>query len=475
MSVHRRSQVAPLDLVAYGSGNFAAGAAMQTLGTYLVFYATAVLGLPGSAIGLMVGLSILWDAVTDPLMGYLSDRTGHVGLGRRHPYLIAGAIGVALTNALVWNINRGAGTGERFALLSAWVILFKSAMTVYVTPYSALGAELSTDYNERTSVQAVKSVFFILGLAFVSVAGLYWFFKPTPAYPTGQLNPEAYGAMAVATSLAVLAAAALCILPTLKYVPQIRERYQAFPHRAPEGLKASFARTLSNRPFRLVMIAYTFSNLSSALMSNLGLIVFTYTFAFGSGDIAFIVGVQFLFAILSQKPWAAVSARYGKRNALVAGFLMSVLGGLYFCALVFLRPWAAGRPLAFIPFSVCAGSGIGALFTLPQAMVADTVDLDEAAGGERIEGMYFGALTFSYKFSQAAALVLIGLALDVAGFDSSLPAQRGGTALALGLLLGLGASASFGAATLALRGYGLNEAAVAANRARIAALREAGQ
>jgi Na+/melibiose symporter-like transporter len=107
-------------------------------------------------------------------------------------------------------------------------------------------------------------------------------------------------------------------------------------------------------------------------------------------------------------------------------------------------------------------------------MVADTVDLDEAAGGERIEGMYFGALTFTYKFSQAAALVLIGLALDLAGFDSSLPAQRGGTALALGLLLGLGASASFGMASLALKRYGLDEAAVAANRARIAALRGEG-
>lgn len=475
MSSNGRSQVAPLDLVAYGSGNFATGAAMQTLGTYLVFYATAVLGLPGGAVGLMVGLSILWDAVTDPLMGYLSDRTGHGGLGRRHPYLLAGALAIALTNYLVWNVDRSAGEAGRLALLTAWVLLFKSAMTVYVTPYSALGAELSTDYNERTAIQAVKSVFFILGLAFVSVAGLYWFFRPTAAYPTGQLNPAAYEAMALATSIAVLASAALCALPTLKYVPRIRDRDRAFPHRAPEGLKASFARAFLNRPFRLVMLAYTFSNLSSALMSNLGLIVFTYTFGLGSGHIALVVGVQLLFAILSQKPWAALSAKRGKRYALAAGFIMSVAGGLYFCALVLFRARVSGSPLAFMPFSVLAGSGIGALFTLPLAMVADTVDLDEAAGGERIEGTYFGALTFAYKFSQAAALVLIGVALDLAGFDSSLAAQGRGTVLALGLLLGLGASVSFGAAALVLRGYGLDEAAVQANRARIRALRGGGE
>lgn len=223
------------------------------------------------------------------------------------------------------------------------------------------------------------------------------------------------------------------------------------------------------------MLAYTFSNLSSALMSNLGLIVFTYTFGLGSGQIASVVGVQFLFAILSQKPWAALSARRGKRYALAAGFVMSVAGGLYFCALVLLRARVSGSPLAFMPFSVLAGSGIGALFTLPLAMVADTVDLDEAAGGERIEGTYFGVLTFAYKFSQAAALVLIGLALDLAGFDSSLAAQGRGTVLALGLLLGLGASVSFGAAALVLRGYGLDEAAVQANRARIRALRGGGE
>jgi GPH family glycoside/pentoside/hexuronide:cation symporter len=455
------------DKLAYGSGNFATGVAMQVLGTYLVFYATAVLGLPGGIIGIVMGVSILWDAVTDPIMGYLSDRSPHRGLGRRHPYLIVGALGVALTNYLVWNVDASLDPGFKLALICLWVLLFKTFITIYVTPYSALGAELSTDYNERTSIQGVKSVFFILGLAFVSVAGMYWFFKPSPGYPVGQLDPGSYSSMALASSAIILVSALACIVPTLKHVPEIRERNLAFPHREPANMADSLARAFRNKPFRSVVLAYMFSNLSSALLANLGLIVFTYTFGLGNREIAGVVGVQFLFAALSQAPWARVSRRWGKRFALTGGFLLGIAGSLYFALLVLLRESLSGNIWVFVPFGVLAGSGLGALFTLPLSMVADTVDLDEAGGGERIEGVYFGALTFLYKFTQAIALVLIGFLLDLAGFDKDLPSQAGRTQLVLGLVLGIGAAICFACALLANASYGLDEAAVAACRERI--------
>lgn len=456
------------DKIAYGAGNFATGVSMQILGTYVVFYSTAVLGLPGSLIGLITGLSIFWDAVTDPLMGYLSDRTHHRGLGRRHPYMIAGALGIALTNYLVWNINPSLSPAIKLLLISLWILLLKTFMTVYVTPYTALGAELSTDYNERTSIQGIKSVFFVLGLGFVSVAGLYWFFKPSPEYPAGQLNPESYSLMAAASSGVVLFSALLCILPTLKYIRRIRENNRAFPHEAPSNLKESVARAFRNYEFKRVVFSYMFSNLSSALLANLGLIVFTYTFGMGSGRIAVIIGVQFFFAVLSQYPWARISKWKSKRFALIAGFSLSLLGSIYFSILVVLYKSVEGNPWAFIPFAVLVGSGIGALFTLPLSMVADTVDLDEAEGGRRIEGVYYGALTFVYKFSQAVTLVFIGFILDLAGFDSALSRQRTSTLLSLGLFLGIGAFFCFLFAIISVRKYGLDEAAVEKCRKKIA-------
>ncbi|OHD75808.1 MAG: hypothetical protein A3J97_03095 [Spirochaetes bacterium RIFOXYC1_FULL_54_7] len=461
------------DKVAYGFGNLATGVAMQVLGTYLVFYATAIHGLPGSFVGMAMGLSILWDAITDPLMGHLSDRTNSRRLGRRHPYLLVGALGIALTNYLIWTIDPGLGSGVKLILISVYIILFKTFMTVYVTPYTALGAELSTDYNERTSIQGIKTVFFVLGLAFVSVAGLFWYFRPTALYPTGQLNPEAYSFMGLASSIVVVSSALACFIPTLKYVEPIRRRTRPVSGVIMPGLKGSLAHAFRNKPFRMIVYGYMFSNMASALLANLGLIVFTYTFGLGSRDIAFVIGIQFLFAMISQSLWATLSRHIGKMAALALGFGFSILGSIYFTVLVFFHQSVQGNPLVFIPFALTVGSGIGALFTLPLSMVSDAVDLEEAGGGVRLEGLYFGTLTFAYKLSQALVLVLIGLLIDLLGFNVMLAHQREGTLISLGLVLSLGSIAAFTGAVLSIRNYPLTEAVVAGFRDDIAARKRA--
>ena len=457
------------DKVAYGAGNLATGIAMQIVGSFFVFYATAILGLPGRYVGLVMGLSIFWDAVTDPLMGHLSDMTRSIRFGRRHPYLLGGAAGIAVVNYLLWTIDASLGSGAKLALVGAYVLLFKTFMTVYVTPYTALGAELSTEYNERTTIQGIKATFFVLGLAFVSVAGMFWYFRPTERYPVGQLNPGSYSVMGLASSIVILASALVCFFPTLKYVEPIRSRGGSSGNFETASLRASLAHAFRNKAFRMVVLGYTFSNTASALLGNLGLIVFTFTFGLSNSDIAVVVGVQFLFAILSQPLWAALSRRAGKMPALALGFGLSILGSLYFSALVFARASVQGNPLAFMPFAVTAGSGIGALFTLPLSMVADTVDLDESQGGARLEGLYFGTLTLSYKLSQALVLVLIGVLIDVLGFDAFASVQSERTIVSLGLVLGLGAIVSFVAAMLSIRRYPLTEALVRECRARIAA------
>lgn len=460
-----------IDKIAYGSGNLATGVAMQIVGSFFVFYATAILGLPGRYVGIVMGLSIFWDAITDPVMGHISDKTRSRRLGKRHPYLLSGALGIAIVNYLLWTIDPALGALTKLMMATIYVLLFKTFMTVYVTPYTALGAELSTDYNERTTIQGIKAMFFVFGLALVSVAGLFWFFRPTTAYPVGQLNPEAYSFIGLASSIVVMISAVACYVPTLKYIEPIRQRSGPESALSLYSLKASLADAFRNKPFTMVVLAYTFSNLSSALLGNLGLIVFTYTFSLSNSDIAFMLGVQFLCSMLSQPVWGALSKRLGKMPALVLGFGLSIAGSLYFIVLVFVRTSLQGNALAFLPFAIIAGFGIGALFSLPLSMVADTVDYDESQGGARLEGLYFGTLTLAYKLAQAVVLVLIGLLIDLLGFDPSAPVQSTWTMVSLGLVLGLGAAASFSAAILAIRRYPLTEARVHECRARIAELK----
>jgi glycoside/pentoside/hexuronide:cation symporter, GPH family len=465
-SSHRKIPL--LDKIGYGSGNFSTGVANQVIGTYLVFYCTAILGIPGSLVGLAVSLSIIWDAITDPLMGYLSDITKSKKFGRRHQYLLIGGIGLGLTNYFLWNISSGLSASLKFLIIFILILIIKTFSTIYVTPYTALGAELSNDYNERTNIQGIKTIFFLLGLAFVSVFGMFVFFRSTPEFPSGQLNPDSYRAMGLFSSIIIFIFAVICFFTTKKYIPILNLHAQKTVEKVKVSkLISAFKEIFLNKSFRHVAFTYMFTNIASALIANTGLHVFTYTFSLSSQQIAIIVGAQFLVSILSQPIWSKASEKMDKKPAMVLGILLCILSCLFFVLLVFLKDYVSGRIVFFMPFAALAGFGTGGLFTLPLSMIADVIDLDELNTGKRAEGSYYGCLTLFYKLSQSITLFLIGFILDLVKFDASLPLQAESTVLILGLLLGVGSAVSFIAAFFSLQGYSLNRTKVEAIQKQI--------
>lgn len=447
-----------LDKISYGSGNFSTGVANQVMGAYLVFYCTAILGIPGRLVGLALSISIIWDAVTDPLMGYFSDITTSKIFGRRHQYLLIGGIGLGLSNYFLWNISSDLSDYIKFAIIFVLILIIKTFSTIYVTPYTALGAELSNDYNERTSIQGIKTIFFLLGLAFVSVFGMYVIFHPTPQFPSGQLNPHSYSIMGLYSSLIIVFFALVCFFFTKKYIPVLREHAPSSTGEANlSKLLSSFKEIFLNKAFRHVAFAYMFTNIASALLANTGLHVFTYTFSLDSQQIAIIIGVQFLFSILSQPIWALASKKLDKKPSMILGIMICILSTLIFLILVFVKDYVRGITGCFLPFAILAGFGTGGLFTLPLSMVADVIDLDELNTGNRSEGSYYGCLTLFYKLSQSVTLFLIGFILDLVKFNSSLPVQKESTVIILALLLSIGSAVSFIAALLSILGYNLDK------------------
>lgn len=456
---NQRKEIIPIrDKAAYGIGNLSVGIAMQVVGTYLVFFSTVILGIPGYLVGLAVGFSVFWDAITDPVMGYISDITKSKRFGRRHLYLIIGSIGVALTLTLMWIIPSNLNTNIKFILLFIDIILFKTFITIYVTPYTALGAELSSDYHERTSIQSIKTIFFLLGLAFVSVAGLYLFFQPTIEFPHGQLNPDSYRNIGYTSAIIVLVTSIICIWNTKKYIPKLN-RNQTIENKGNninlfiDSLKS----TIKNKAFRAVALCYLFNNLASAFLSNIGLHVFTYTFVLTSQQIAIILGLQFLMSILSQPIWMMIASRYDKKPSMIFGLFLSFFAGIIFLGLVIFKSNVVSNVFYFFPYAIVAGFGTGALFTLPLSMVADTIDYDELNRGYRFEGFYFGSLTLYYKLSQSIAIFFIGILLDLIRFDSSLSIQSEFTLISLGLILAFGSMISFALSYLSIRMYDLNK------------------
>ena len=450
------------DKIGYGTGDLTYGIVFQMVGTYVVFFSTAVLGIAGSLVGLALSLSVLWDAISDPLMGYLSDITRSVRFGRRHLYLLIGSFGMALSNLMIWGIRPEWSDGIKIATLFAGLMLMKTFATTFATPYAALGSELTTDYNERTSIQGIRSIFFLAGLMFSTVMGFLLFFNATPEYPVGQENPAAYRNMGLTVSLIVLFGGLTVYGMTRRYIPHLRARNpETNEVTGLHKLTASFRLALQNRPYRHVVIAYLLTNISTALISSLGIHVFTYTFLLDNQDIGTIFGVLFGVSILSQPAWVRISRRIDKRPAILLGILFSLSGCALILVFVLFKEHLAGEILYMLPFAALAGFGSGALFSLPYSMVADTIDFDEARTGKRLSGVYYGSMTFFYKLSQSLTVFLVGILLDVVRFDAKAPVQPESTVTALGLTIAIGGFIVLTLAGVSYYQYGLNREKVA--------------
>ncbi|MGM0420657.1 MAG: MFS transporter [Bacillota bacterium] len=445
MKLKRLKNIPLVDKLGYGTGNLGSGIIFQAINTYIVFYATVILNLPGSLVGVAVSISIIWDGFTDPIMGYISDRSRFKRLGRRHAYLLIGTLFSALINYYLWSINPAYPLVIKFAWLLLTIILVKTFLTVFGTPYIALGAELSCDYNERTGIQAIRTIFFLLGIFLASSLGLYLFFHPTPEYPIGQLNPGAYRNIGIASSIMMIIFGLISFFSTKKYIPFLYQldkedklSLKLAIRRAIKGVIDDFLTAIKNHNYRAVLLGYLFTNLAVALFIAIGLHVFTFTFKMNNTEIAVIIGAQFITSILTQPIWVKLSNMMDKKPAAILGLSISIIGGLILLAAVLFRDIIIDNYAFLLPYALMAGFGTGGLLTLPASMVADVIDVEELRTGVRLEGVYYGCLTFAYKTSQSIAILLLGIFLDVINFNASLAVQSDFNLFLLGMVLAFG-------------------------------------
>ncbi len=449
------------DKLAYGIGNLSYGVMLQMVSAYIVFYGTVILGLSGRLIGLVVSIGVIWDAVTDPVMGYVSDNTRLKYFGRRHLYILIGTVGMAFFGLMIFTIDRNLDPAIKASLLVVHLLMLKTFSTVYATPYMALGAEMCTDYEERTSIQSYKTIFFVISMVFPTIICMLVFFKPTAAFPKGQLNPYAYTDMGITGAIITLAAGLICYFATIKYVPKL-------PKAEPKSSKGmqlmdvyySFFQLLKNKDYRSVVLGYMFTNIASALVASIGLHMFTYTYNFTNIGMSMAFGVMFLFAALTQPLWLVIAKKREKKGAVIIGAYSMMIAAVLFIVLLPFKAVVATMPALVLPIMALMGFGIGGMLLLPYSMVADTTDIGELETGHRNEGMYLGCMTFTYKISQAIAIFIFGIALDLIRFNSGLPRQSDFTNISLGLLLPVGCFIAIFLSYLFYRKYSLDEKSV---------------
>lgn len=455
-SNRRSHKVTLFEITGYGTGFFGYGFITQMITSYFVFYATVLLKLPGSLVGLVFALSVIWDAVSDPIMGYLSDHT-YSKHGKRHLYIVIGTIGIVLSNLILWQVSPDATNPIKFLWILSSILIIKTFITIFITPYNALGAELSQDYHERSKIQGIKTVYFLIALVMVTAVCMFIFFRPTTLYPIGQLNPVAYKNIAVMSSIIMLLTGMITYLSTKRFIDFGEHTNDAQGTLSLVNFIRESKYSLQDKDFRHVFFGYMYTNLASAIVSVVGLHTFTYTFNMNNYEIGAIFGVQFFFSIMSQPFWIALARKIDKKRTVITGLAvcMSACAILFF--FVIRMDLVHSNHLYLLIYAIIIGFGSSGLFSIPLSMLADTVDQQEFNTGNRNEGVYFGMLNFGYKFSQSLAVLILGVVLDLIRFDSNLPIQAETTLFLLGSLLSLGGLMTFILSTISYKNYSIDE------------------
>lgn len=391
------------------------------------------LGMNPALVGLLGALPRLTDAITDPLMGYISDNT-RSRWGRRRPYIFVGAIAAGIMFALLWQLPRGQGETFYFVWFLLGSIIFYLAYTVFATPWVALGYELTPDYHERTRLMGVQN--FMGQLAYIVSPWFLWIMTYE-----GFFKDQVTGAAGLAIIIAVFTIA-VGILPAIFLRERFRDIAEAEveEHRgheeegepaAEEGSGAAFRRNmvgflkgfgaaLSSGPFLKLCLATFLVFNGFILISSFQFYVIIY-YVFGgdqargaeyAGYAGTVQGIA-SFAVIVLVTW--LGTKMGKRRAFFVSTGASIVGyGL---------KWICYNPdfpmLVMLPAPLLA-FGLGGLFTLMPSMVADVVDLDELKTHERREGMYGSIFWWVVKLGMAAALAAGGFLLNATGFDVAL-------------------------------------------------------
>ncbi|MCK6507311.1 MFS transporter [Myxococcota bacterium] len=432
MSAEPRAVTRPEDrvgltrMIAYGLGGFVNNTLAAAIGGMLIVLNLG-LGMDPALVGLVGALPRLTDALTDPMMGYISDHT-RSRWGRRRPYIFGGALASALVFAVLWWLPRGQTEGFYFAWFLVGSILFYLAYTVFATPWVALGYELTPDYHERTRLMGTQS--FISQLAYVVSPWFLWIMTNDRWFVD-----QVEGARWLAVLVAVVVAS-LGVLPALVLVERKAEGQATTA--AVAGLAANLAdffrglfTTLRSGPF-LKLGAATFLVFNGfILISAFQSYVIIY-YVFGGDQLlgakwsgyAGTVGAISTFVVIAFVTW--LGTRIGKRRAFFVTIGISMVGyALKWVCYDPATPWLLLLPAPLMAF------GLGGLFPLMGAMVADVVDLDELQTRQRREGMYGSIFWWVVKLGMAAALAGGGLLLNATGFDVALGAAQTPAALTL--------------------------------------------
>ena len=379
---------------------------------YLMKYSTDVLLIAPAAIGVILGLGRVWDAISDPLTGQLSD-VSQARRGRRRAWIFASALPVAATTVMLWAPPTFITAGTLVLWMGFAYLLYETASTVFWVPHGALGMELTPDYHDRTRLFAYRHILSAVGLGLG--LGAVWLLR------TANEPRE----MALIVSLAGGALVAGMILFAAVRVPERRD----FQGRGADKITKAFGDVFRNPHARVLAFVYVLETFGTASIGTLAPYVMQYVV--NAPQLTEIFILMYVVPALAFTPlWVRASRRFGKKPL----WLSAMTGTMLAYFLMFFIDHESYVTIFAVVVLLGAGSGCGSV--MAPSVQADVIDYDEYATGERKEGAYVSIWNFLRKAPSGITPMITGFVLQAVGFEPNAE-QTEETKTALLALIGL--------------------------------------
>jgi GPH family glycoside/pentoside/hexuronide:cation symporter len=412
----RRSKLSIPLVAAYGTGTIVDGVVSGSLGLYLFYYITVVCGLPNSLAGLSVFLGLIIDSMVDPIVGSLSDNT-QSRLGRRHPFMFASAIPLAILLGVIFSIPAGVSGWGLFAFVTGVTLLLRICHSFFNLPYIALGAELSDDYDQRTVVVASR----FLASPFGVIAPIL--FGTATILLGARINIRAnYVPMGWSLAAIVIVVAAITgfgTLPALKRLHQVKPRAGSAVARVLVDVREIFRNRSFVSLFACLILIFTAAGVASVL----GLHALRFFWAVPPAVIPAVQLAPIAGILIGSVVSLIFVPKLEKRTVVTVGL---VLFAVLQAWLPLLRiagvlppngPLVYGLLMANAAVITFVTTGVSIAF---QSAMADAADEHEFHYGTRREGLYFAGLNFSVKAAFGVGSLIAGIGLDLIHFPTAI-------------------------------------------------------
>lgn len=406
----------------YGFGDMAQAGGFATAIGFVFFYYTAVLGLSGGVVGTALAVSLAFDAVVDPLIGSWSDNIKSK-LGRRLPLMILAAPLITVSMGLLFSPPAGLSDQGLFVWLAVMSVAARTFISLFNVPYIALGAEMATDYAERSSIVAVRSVAGIMSGFVVNTLAYVVFF----AGKGGLQRHDNYPAFGWTVAGLLLVTMTICCLGVRRYaakLPQPEQVTQSIWLRLP----GEMAEIFRNRSFRLLFMSAILAFTAGGLAATLNSHAYVFVWRLRTETIQYLT-YSYLAGVLLGVITAPLLQRFlEKKNVVIVGIAIiaacwGILPSLRAAGL-FTPTGDAALPALALNL-VVTGLGLGFAAIAYPSMMADAADEHEYLFGRRREGLYFSGLGFAGKAASGLGVLVAGIALDLIHFPKDIGKQVG--------------------------------------------------